>query len=531
MFNSYSFFSLTFLLLFSFSSSAETQSSESNDPEIDCINNAKRLLIEHDQTVSSGITFNNCLKVSSGNNPLVWFFTGYMKLKGIGATPNYDEALKFITKAADSNLAIAQKELSDFYMTGGGINKKIDVFQAVKWLQQLANNENKQLKDDAAFKLCAIYLYGTGIPVNYEDAFFWCKKSALDNHNSDGLTNLAYMYINGYGVEKNIPIAIDYYKIAANKGNISAQISLGRAYSTGKDLDFNYPEAFFWMNKAAEQQNPLAIYYLAQMYEYGNGTEKNPEKAFKLYTKSAELGNSQAQYTLGRWYQYSTKPNLDLAAKWYHKAAKQNNSNAMIAIAEMYRKQNTKEMILWFQRAAELGNKQGNKQLMQIFLNGTNETSAKPNLAFEQAKLLADENDPDGMYWLSYFYLHGIGTTKDISKAREVLIPLIQEGNTQAKVGLAQIKLEENDLAGAISQLLDIAEIGCLYNSCSTLAEAYNKEKNFSEAYFWFLVGNSMEESITEKDKELIKQIESKISQQKQLEIKNRVIHWIESKQ
>ena len=174
------------------------------------------------------------------------------------------------------------------------------------------------------------------------------RKSGLENHNTDGLANLAYMYINGLGIKKNVSMAIDYYKNAANKGSIPAQISLGRVYSTGKDLTPDYEEALYWFSKASSQHNALAQFYLAQMYEYGTGVEKNPQKAFELYQESANSGEPQSQYMLGRWYQYSTDPKLDLAAKWYHKAAKQNNTDAMMAIAEMYRSQNAKEMILWY---------------------------------------------------------------------------------------------------------------------------------------------------------------------------------------
>ena len=530
MFN-YSKFLILTVLTFCSTSFAGSQNPEDQDPEAYCINNAKRLLLENDQTVNNGITFNNCLKASGGNNPLVWFFTGYMKLRGIGASPDYEEGIGFITKAAEGGLSIAQKELSDYYLTGNGINKKIDVAMAAKWLKILANGSHPQLKDEAAFKLCALNLYGTGIPVNYDEAFFWCRKSGLDNHNTDGLTNLAYMYINGFGTDKNIPIAIDYYKTAANKGSTSAQISLGRAYSTGKDLDLNYEEAFYWMSKAAEKQNPLAIYYLAQMYEYGNGVEKDPAKAFELYSKSAELGDNLAQYTLGRWYQFSAEPNPDMAAKWYHKSAKQNNTNAMIAIAEMYREQNSKEMILWFNRAAEAGNLQGNRQLLQIYLNGTKETSAKPDLAFEQAKILEKAGDPEGIYWLSYLYLYGIGTSKDPAKAEEILQPLIAEGDPLAKKGFAQIKKEKNDLNGAISELQDAAELGCLYNSCTDLAQIYSKQNNWSETFFWLLAGDRLENSLSEKNIKLMKHAENNIASEKQHEIKERLEKWLEFKQ
>ena len=50
-------------------SSFAAEVEESIDPETYCITHAKRLILENDQTVNNGITFNNCLKASSGSNP------------------------------------------------------------------------------------------------------------------------------------------------------------------------------------------------------------------------------------------------------------------------------------------------------------------------------------------------------------------------------------------------------------------------------------------------------------------------------
>ena len=189
-------------------SSFATDVEESIDPETYCITHAKRLILENDQTVNNGITFNNCLKASSGSNPTVWFFTGYMKLHAIGSKPDYDEGVFWLSKAAENGMAVAQKELADHYLTGLKANQKTDIPKAIKWLKMLANNSNLQLKDEATFKLCALNLYGTGgIEINYEEALLWCRKSGLENHNTDGLANLAYMYINGLGIKKNVSMA------------------------------------------------------------------------------------------------------------------------------------------------------------------------------------------------------------------------------------------------------------------------------------------------------------------------------------
>ena len=501
---------------------------ETTDSEVYCITHAKRLILENDQTVNNGITFNNCLKASSGSNPTVWFFTGYMKLHAIGSKPDYDEGVFWLSKAAENGMAVAQKELADHYLTGLKANQKTDIPKAIKWLKMLANNSNLQLKDEATFKLCALNLYGTGgIEINYEEALLWCRKSGLENHNTDGLANLAYMYINGLGIKKNVSMAIDYYKNAANKGSIPAQISLGRVYSTGKDLTPDYEEALYWFSKASSQHNALAQFYLAQMYEYGTGVEKNPQKAFELYQESANSGEPQSQYMLGRWYQYSTDPKLDLAAKWYHKAAKQNNTDAMMAIAEMYRSQNAKEMILWYLRAAEKGNIQARLKLIEIYLHGTRETSPKPEMAFQQAEILDNQGVEDGTYWLGYMYHRGMGTESDTTKAKSILQPIAESGNIQAKLELSLIKYEEGAKNEALNDIKTIAELRCAYDSCSILANLYEQSMKPEEAFFWITIASNFEDSASSQKQAL----KNKLSEEKVARIEKEAYEFIENLQ
>ena len=392
-------------------------------------------------------------------------------------------------------MAAAQKELADHYLTGLKANQKTDIPKAIKWLKMLANNSNLQLKDEAAFKLCALNLYGTGgIEINYEEALLWCRKSGLENHNTDGLANLAYMYINGLGIKKNVSMAIDYYKNAANKGSIPAQISLGRVYSTGKDLTPDYEEALYWFSKASSQHNALAQFYLAQMYEYGTGVEKNPQKAFELYQESANSGEPQSQYMLGRWYQYSTDPKLDLAAKWYHKAAKQNNTDAMMAIAEMYRSQNAKEMILWYLRAAEKGN-------------------------------IQNQGVEDGTYWLGYMYHRGMGTESDTTKAKSILQPIAESGNIPAKLELSLIKYEEGAKNEALNDIKTIAELRCAYDSCSILANLYEQSMKLEEAFYWITIASSFEDSASSQKQAL----KNKLSEEKVARIEKEAYEFIEN--
>src|SRR2546422_194062 len=94
------------------------------------------------------------------------------------------------------------------------------------------------------YNLAYLYKNGKGIEKNLEKAFYWCKKSAETGNNNVIMNNLALFYYNGDGTEKNLE------------------------------------KAFYWHQKAAENGYNIAMNNLASLYKNGEGTEKNLEKAF-----------------------------------------------------------------------------------------------------------------------------------------------------------------------------------------------------------------------------------------------------------
>ena len=72
------------------------------------------------------------------------------------------------------------------------------------------------------------------------------------------------MYLNGYGVEKDIQKAV------------------------------------IWLKKATLNGSASSAYTLAKLYENGEGVEQNIEEAYSYYQISAVLGNSYANYQVGK---------------------------------------------------------------------------------------------------------------------------------------------------------------------------------------------------------------------------------------
>ena len=104
------------------------------------------------------------------------------------------------------------------------------------------------------------------------------------------------IYKHGYGVEKNIDTALEWFTKSAEKGNAIAQNSAGRIlYDEGQ-----YQDAFKWFTKSAAQGYTYAQSNLAKCYEDGKGVKKDNHEALKLYGNAAEKGNVWAKENLRR---------------------------------------------------------------------------------------------------------------------------------------------------------------------------------------------------------------------------------------
>jgi hypothetical protein len=102
-------------------------------------------------------------------------------------------------------------------------------------------------------------------------------------------------YASGQTLPKDEPLAVSWYRKAAEQGNTKAQYLLARMYFEGRGVAQDDAEAFEWYRKAAEQDNVGAEYALGRMYDYGRGTEKDGAKAVEWYQKAVAQGSQDAK--------------------------------------------------------------------------------------------------------------------------------------------------------------------------------------------------------------------------------------------
>ena len=90
---------------------------------------------------------------------------------------------------------------------------------------------------------------GTGTPVNKVEAVQWYRRAA-EQGNLDAMTTLAVIYEDGDGVPVNMSEAIRLYSAAAERGDTSAQYFLGNKYLKGSGVAFDVRLARYWHSRA-----------------------------------------------------------------------------------------------------------------------------------------------------------------------------------------------------------------------------------------------------------------------------------------
>lgn len=99
-------------------------------------------------------------------------------------------------------------------------------------------------------------LDGIDLKADYQEAFRLLS-SAAKKGSSRSIVNLARIYEEGLGVEKNMLEAIRLYKDVSNV-EFLASVSLGRIYSRGKGVAPDAAEAVRYYSLAAEWGNRIA---------------------------------------------------------------------------------------------------------------------------------------------------------------------------------------------------------------------------------------------------------------------------------
>ena len=115
--------------------------------------------------------------------------------------------------------------------------------------------------------------------------------------NIDAQLFLAHAYLEGYeGISKNIPVGLDWLKMAAVDSKPEIQEYLGEIFHYGHYGDKDFEKAIFWYKKSAANNYASAMDYVGLFYSGGlGGLKQDCGKAKLWYEKANNAGYTQSK--------------------------------------------------------------------------------------------------------------------------------------------------------------------------------------------------------------------------------------------
>jgi len=194
------------------------------------------------------------------SHPIGMYNLAVLYEEGKGTSKNQSRAEQLyralfssLKNLADKNDKYAQYDIGFMYYAGKSVQKNPQ--EALKYISLAAEKGHMP----ASYLLGKMYLHGEGVEKDPGKAVFWLAKSASKGDiMSEYLLGITYLKGDGT-VGKNSGEAYFWLSRAAKKGDADAQFFTGLLLENGDGIDKSPTEAEEWYRKAAEQNHAGAI--------------------------------------------------------------------------------------------------------------------------------------------------------------------------------------------------------------------------------------------------------------------------------
>lgn len=263
-------------------------------------------------------------------------------------------------------------------------------------------------------------------------------------------------------VPKDDIIAVKWWTLAAEKGNLWAQHRVGLCYYDGRGVEKNPAEAMKWFSKASEKNEPWSQYRIGLCYQKGEGVEKDESKAVEWFNKAAEQGLAKAQFELGKCYEqgFGIPQDADKAKFWYIKAARQGIQEARDLLRPedyQFREEERVDYKSYVQRA-EQGDHEAQYMIGCCFYE-----NHRYNKAVEWFRKALDNGQGyiKSRYMLGLCFLEGNGVEQNKEKGVKLLTMMADIGDEDAMLELGKYyRKEKGHYKEAIPLFSKLAEKG-----------------------------------------------------------------------
>jgi TPR repeat protein len=209
-------------------------------------------------------------------------------------------------------------------------------------LRELINKKTRESSENvsALNDLGCLSVSGLGMPRNLRMGVAYFMEASMKN-NLFAMLNMAKIYQEGLGIDKNLEKARDLYNKAYAAGYTDAMVLCGDSYwetFAGSQPDYN--QALACYQKAFLRRCPYAAYRLGWLYNEGLGVERDPQKAWEYYQQAVSMQYADAMTDVGLFYRDGILVEKDYikALDYLNKAAAKGNIRAMYELYQMYLK-------------------------------------------------------------------------------------------------------------------------------------------------------------------------------------------------
>jgi TPR repeat protein len=441
--------------------------------------------------------YNYCMKQCSENSiPLgVRVCLGIMYFHGLGVPQDYHKARELLMLAANEGNAIALTNLGEIYLKGHGVRTNYQ--QALTYFKNAANQGNAI----ASLKCGEIYHQGLGVKPNPSKAMEYVE----DAVNGGIDTARGYLEIlqkqvdelreakelasegNDFFQQMNYGQAYDCFKLASEKGNVTASLRLWEMYRNGICVDQDDVRAHEYLMLAAKGDwstlmplnvNPIALTMMGSVYLKGDGVAEDYRLARMCFEAAAEQGNTFAAikwaemnlYALGGPLQLSEvsdcclavlKSGNDIAIRqlenllqdYFEMVIALGNASELCKASEVFRlSEDLDKAYACSELAAEKGS-----VLALFHLGEMNYKAVGVSQNYEKAmayflKMVTQKSELEwgdlsrtdfnnGIFYISDMYIFGLGVKQDYEVARKFLVIAANEGDLLASTRLGMMHL------------------------------------------------------------------------------------------
>ncbi|KKB08610.1 SEL1-like repeat protein [Devosia chinhatensis] len=229
----------------------------------------------------------------------------------------------------------------------------------------------------AQSNLGGLYLTSALGAPNYEEAVRWFRMAA-EKDNVSALVSLGHLY--RVGVNQAIPMdragAIEYFRRADAQGSSEAAYFFGEL-TLQNQSSVTAPDGVNAIRRSAEAGFPPAMHRIGTFLQSGTYTTKDIEKAITWYEGAAQAGYAESRYQLGEVYMNGDTGTFDMAAalEQFELAVPGDNIEALLASGFLMANglagpADPETAAKRFQRAAELWNYRAMYQLGMLYFAG-----------------------------------------------------------------------------------------------------------------------------------------------------------------